>query len=285
MQNNRQVQEGLRPTIHDSRNLKFGAVYWLPELSELPEQFFFDTKTRDQGDSDKCTAYMTCTMSGLQEEEDLDPDFAFMAGKKLSGDPEKWGQDLHTAMKAHVKIGALSVADREGIRLSSHDDGWLRDPESWPADAFVKATKHKKKTYFELEGPYDHFDNARGAIWKLRHLRTAIGFGVRWGYQKSTVVLAELTGGVGHAMTITGWKVVDGKTVLVVQNSLGEDHGEHGKNYITREVFNHYVEEYSAFLFTDMTKEDAKRAVKYGYFDTDSFSMRLIKILKYYVSK
>lgn len=277
------ITQGLRPTPRDERDFAFGAAYWLPELSELPEEFILPTKTYDQGDSDHCTAYMTTNMSSLQEGVDLDQRFSFMASKYLSGDPEKWGQDLRVACKSHVKIGALAMSDvpDEARALNDQD---ARYRVKWPNSVFSRAYPHRKEAYFDLTGPYDHFDNARASIWKLRNLKTAIGFGMNFGYRKSDVVLDRITGGVGHAQAAIGWtNSKAGQTTIVVQGSLGEQWGDAGRHYITRDIFNHFVEKYQAFLFTDLSKKEAARRVKYNIYDTDGCLAAMIKYIKHYV--
>lgn len=281
-QEKRIVAEGLRPLPEDARDFQFGAVNRLPDLSELPDFFRHATVTYDQGNSDLCTAYMSCGMSALQESKELQPEFSFMASKILSGNPFEWGQDLRTACKTHVKYGALAREDMDPILLDRNPEQ-LRLRESWRDDLFEKAKKHKKKSYWSLSGPYDAFDNARATMWKLQEERVVVGFGVNWGYGSSDVFLKEITKGVGHAVYTYGWNKIDGEMYLIVQNSLGTDYGEHGRHYISREVFNHFVEKYGSYLFTDEPVEEARSRVKYGVYDTDCLFARMIKYIKHYV--
>ena len=158
------LSSGLRVEPKDTRDIPLGALITLPKLSELPEEFeLTPLEVKDQGGSDKCSAYATCTISELQEGVVLDPHYSFAVSKYLSGDVESWGQKLSYALKGHVKVGAIQKDIAPVL-----DETASRDLKNYP-DLSLKALEHKKKAYVEITGQYDAYDNVRATIWKYRN--------------------------------------------------------------------------------------------------------------------
>ena len=100
---------GLNPLPPDNRDFKLGAAFTLPALSELPAEFEHPILgISDQGNSDMCGAFSSCSASELQEGVKLVPEYQFALIKELEGgDVDSFGADLRSIMKSHVKIGAL----------------------------------------------------------------------------------------------------------------------------------------------------------------------------------
>lgn len=279
--NKNKRQFGLRPTPPDERDFPLGQIITLPDLSDLPKEFILPTlDVYDQKDSDFCTAFMSCLMSEKQEGITLEPSWSFAKSKEISGDVSSWGQDIRTALKTHVKSGGLP-ASLSPYSLETDAPSFLRDIKNWPK-LEDKAYPHRKKSFFKVTGPYDHFDNARASIWKFKDI---VGTGVNWGWKANEFYLNYIpTGGYGHAVPFIGFTTMDdGQEVLVLQNSYSERKGIKGLYYVTREVYNHFANMYGAYLFVDISPEEAKKCLDYGIKLEDSWLVKLLKRLLAYV--
>lgn len=253
----------LNPTPEDKRDCRLGAVFTLPRLSDLPEAFLLEPlRVKNQLDSDFCSGFATCGMRELQEGVELSPEFSFALSKLISGDPMTWGQDQRTAMKVHQKYGAILRALAGEFGVETRGAIFLRDISNWPdRDKFIEAAKeHLAESYFEVTGPYDHFDNIRAAIWKFRNEKRAASFGTIWGWSAYEAVIPDKfpTSGGGHMTYFIGWKKINSEAYLVLQNSYGPEVGDGGRFYLPRGVVNEMVARYKSFMFVDMPPQDAK---------------------------
>lgn len=261
---------GLLETPLDERDFQLGAITQLPTLEELPNQFLINVKIKDQRGSDFCSAYMSCAMSEAQERLELEPSWSFAMSKVISGNVEAWGQNLRDALKAHVKFGALPW-DVLDYNVHTQTPEFLRDIKNWP-DVSDEAYEYRKKSYFKVTGPYDHFDNARASLWKFKN--APIGTGVIWSWDLETETLDTFKDqGYGHAVTIVGF---DGD-YLILQNSYGSKAGIGGHHRITREVYNHYVDRFGAYMFVDIDPEDAQNKISAGVKLEDNWLIELWK--------
>ena len=249
----KRIPRGLQPTPQDDRDFSLGAILTLPKLSELPDFFLIGGTAKDQGDTDYCTGYATCTASEAQEGVELDPEFSFAASKSLSGNPEAWGQDLRTACKAHVKIGALPT--NVNYTKPKGDKARVLDNWTYPKGSVAH---RRKKTYFKVTGAHDHFDNIRATLFKTE---TPIVTGVLWGWRPNHYYLLDIPkSGVGHAISIVGFD----HEYLLLRNSFGTDVGMKGEHAMSREVVNHFVDKYGAYTFLDICREDAEYYLETG---------------------
>src|SRR3990167_7154084 len=99
---------GLLPLKKDNRDIPFGSLFSLPDLSELPKEFLIPAlEIKDQGVSDLCTAFAASALAEFQDEVLLSPYYTFAKGKQLSRDIAGWGLDLRTICKAATKCGFL----------------------------------------------------------------------------------------------------------------------------------------------------------------------------------
>jgi len=251
------IQGGLLPTPKDARDFQLGQVFRLPKLEELPEEFELSMLSlKDQGGSDMCTAYMSTYMSEIQEGVELNPLFSFAASKAISGNPDVWGQDIRTALKAHVEYGAL---EEKVSPYRNPDEQNARKLEVWARELIDQAREHRKRSYFKITGPYGAFDNIRASIWLMRSIPRAVGFGLVWGWDPVPAIIPNnYPDGFGHAITAIGWKKIEGETYLVIQNSYGSRFGDQGRHFFPREVINKYVAVYGAYMFIDMDPEEVK---------------------------
>lgn len=274
-------QFGLLDTPYDPRDYQLGAILDLPPLEEIPDDFRVgELFVKDQKDSDFCSSYMSCLMSEIQEGVTLEPSWSFAKSKEISGNVDSWGQDLRTALQAHKNFGALP-SELSPHSIDTDSPSFLRDIKNWPK-LEKKAYPYRKKTFFKVTGPYDAFDNARATMWKLKD---AIGSGVLWGWPLNQSYLKTIpTSGGGHAVTYIGATFMDdGTPVIILQNSYGEKAGDKGLFYMTREVYNHFSNKYGAYVFVDISPEEAKECMQNGIKLGDSWLARLLKRLLAYV--
>lgn len=269
----------LRTLPPDNRDFSLGAFKTLPELKDLPPSFRLPYRVKNQGDTDLCSAYATCAVSEAQEGFELIPEYTFASSKLITGDIEEWGQDLRSACKAHVKFGALAAYEIPETFLDSTPEK-LRDFATWQ-DYQSSAELHKKQSYFLVTGPYDAFDNIRATLYQYQ---TPIAIGIQFGYPLTQKTLNKIKTGYGHAMTVIGYEVdEDGEPVLIVGNSYGEEAGDRGVHYITREVINHWFDTYGAFTFVDVDPEQVKYNQKYGIRPGDNWLIQIGKVIKTFI--
>lgn len=249
---------GLKELPKDKRDFQLGALFKLPDLSELPPTFELEPfSIKDQGSSDFCSAYASVGMSELQEKVVLSPYYSFALSKLISGDPDQWGQDMRTALKAHQKYGAVEW-DAVPTSLLNADFDVLRRFESYPQSLLEYAEDHKKQSYFSTKGQYDDFDDIKASIWKFREKKQAVAIGVIFSWSLSQYKLdTAQDSGFGHMMYVTGWN----EEGLVVINSYGKEAGKDGKHCITREVINKFVGRYGAMMMVDISPTRAKELI------------------------
>lgn len=252
------MKEGLRKLTKDERDFRVGAIFNLPKLSELPKEFTVGkTKIKDQGQTDMCSAFASCSVSEQQEGVELCPEWLFAVAKDLEGSGDLFGLELRSACKAHVKKGCIEQKDAP-FSLKDKDYSFLKDITNWPAELLDKALYHKKDSYFAISGPYDTFDNIRASLFKFK---TRALIGLIWPNGLSVrdrVYGTPADNGFGHAMAVIGYETKNGVLYLKVQNSYSEDAHDDGIILISREVINRFTGDYGAFMFIDLSKEKAE---------------------------
>ena len=272
---NNQMQGGLQPLPKDKRDFGLG-IFKLPKLDILPKTFEHQILgIKNQGQTDFCSAYTTSLLSELQECEELFAPYSFALSKKLSGNPDDWGQNMRYAFKAHVKYGAIATKEVSDS-VKARDSLSLRHFNTYPGDYADLAKKHLKKSYFKVTGRYDYFDNIRAAIWYFREEKQGVGIGLSFDWSPKQYVLDTIEEkGYGHMMAATGWT----KQGLIVSNSYGLEAGIKGKHIITRKVINHYAKTYGTMMMVDMDPEEVKKIIVHQY----SFWKKIIiKFKKYF---
>lgn len=260
MQHKRYPQP-LKRLKKDNRDFKLGQLFDLPKIEELPGEFILPAPgPKNQGGSDFCPAFTTCLLSEIQEGVRLEASWSFAASKSISGDIEEFGQDLRTAFKSHVKIGAVEESECP-YNLSNKYPSFLRDISNYPSELIEKAKKHQKQSYFLIQGRYDAFDNIRAAIWLFRANRQGVGAGLLWGFPLDQAKLSYIdnNSGFGHAIPYIGWKKIDGEIYLIARNSYGKSVGDNGDFYVPRKVVNKFANIYGIFMMVDISPEEVKK--------------------------
>lgn len=263
-------KNSLRELPPDNRDFVLGAAFKQIPLGSIPGDDFMIAEPlliKDQGESDLCSAYAVAAVSEDQELEELLPEFQFFKTKQISGDPDglEWGANLRDACKSAVKFGSLPLRGFKEIK--GMERPFVLHPESWPSHAESVAQLHKKQTYFSVEGQYDTFDNIRAALWQHRLKKCSIVTGALWRNEWIDApggIIPEEYGdaGFGHAFKIFGQKNIKGKLYLVAQLSQGDQVGDRGRFYFSREVVNREIGKYGVFMFTDLTRAEAEALLK-----------------------
>lgn len=154
MDEKKTISGGLQPSKKDRRDIKFGAVFSLPKLEELPKEYQVGNPLRikDQKSEDSCTARASDAVSEDQEQIILCDYFTFAMTKLVEGSPSSWGADLRSTAKAHQKYGALAQEDCSLCQNNSHDLEKDRDWNNWPnkEKLLLLANKHRKASYFRV---------------------------------------------------------------------------------------------------------------------------------------
>lgn len=276
----KQLQGGLQETPEDNRDFTVGALFRLPTPSELPSDFdigilSIKDQTAKSITSDFCSAYSVAGISELQEGEELWPDFNFAASKEFTKDNEEWGQNLRDAMKSAVVYG--SVPQKYAVQVKKP-----RYLSSYPSNLLEIAKKYKKKTFLNVEpaNGMDAFDTMRATIYRFRDEKRAICLGVIFGWPLSQKIIDTIpVNGYGHAMYTVGWKTIDGITYMKVVQSAGKDAGDNGVHYLSRAVINFYYNQYKAFMFMDMPREDIEYMLENGIKSNDNWVVQIFKVI------
>lgn len=249
---------GLQELSRDVRDLQLGALIKWPKLSELPLEYLpepFSIKDQiSDGNFDFCGSCAGAGMIEPKEETELFYPFLFAASKHASKqNPDSFGLNIRDVGKGLTKWGVPETTDvpKEIKDLLPEK---RRRFENYPESLRIKALKHKAQSYFFVNGPYDHYDNARAIEWYFRKKKQHITIGVVFGWFISDFYLNGLPKGTGHAMWLAGW-FSEG---LRVVNSAGKNAGKGGIHCLSRKTFNHYAEKYGMMMITDMPRGQAE---------------------------
>lgn len=255
---------GLRLIKPDPRNFKLGNVFTLPKLEELPKSFEIKTpESWNQGNTDYCAAYGTDLMSFVQEEDTDEPDhrWTFAVAKMIEGGPEEWGLSPISALKAITKYGYVTKKETNDVNFNNSTDE--RYIENWPKSLFETAAKRKKKSYFQITGQYDNFDNIRASMYLFKDKKQLASLGVLWGWPISDKVMDEPSeNGFGHFLVIKGFQEDELKANVysLIQNSYGLSVGFQGTHLFSRKVINESVKKWGSYMLVDLPREQAEVA-------------------------
>lgn len=264
------IAQGLHPLPPDDRDFSLGSIFGKPDLSKLPESFWYSPQhTKDQGDTDLCTAFATTSVSELQEDVELSPEYQFARTRQLTKAPlDAFGANLRDACSSLVKFGSQ---EKSLLPWSLEQNGrdFFADYKNVPEYVDNAAWGHRKKTYFAVRDVgYDLFDDIRVAIDSNKTEECAVVTGASWRpewlYAKDGILPPEYSdSGPGHAFVILGyqWKpsITSSKYehYLVLQLSSGTRVGSEGLFYMNRTIANKELT-FGNFLFKDINPTYAK---------------------------
>jgi len=269
----KQFTAGLIETPKDERDIPFelGKVVKQISIDEVPmEDWDYSSFTliKNQKDTDQCGGYSSAAVSEDQEKVPLCPAFSFAAAKYIQGgDIDSYGTDLRSIGQAHRKIGALPTVMCP-LSEEDHFDPKYRDIRNWPKHTHKNAKPYKKKSMIWCDkGRYDTFSNILTALWahrkEWRSVETGVMWEDNWLLAPKGVIPKEPGSPIGgHAVKIMSrLKMINGEPHLVIQNSYGEDVGDKGLFYMSREVVNRKLT-YGAFQFQDLDPEEVRTKFK-----------------------
>lgn len=268
---NYEFKHGSKPVSVDARDFSHQVIFGATasQLKALPRSLGRSPrKIKNQLDTNFCTAFATSTASEFQEEVELSPEFqAAKIGEKW-GRPITDGADPRMALEA-ARVFGSAPQDKVGYSLANKTPEFLADWNNWPQPLDLLAYPFEKASYFRIDiGSFDPYDNIRLA---LTDAYTANGVGIaftlwkgdNWNNEQNGLV-DSFAGPVGgyHAYTYIDYdSTYKGTEVLIVQNSCGENYGDKGIQYFTREVVNLiYKDPFSAsYMFRDLSPDIVKR--------------------------
>lgn len=281
---------GLQILPEDKEDLRLGAVFGVVEKADLPEDDFDLAPTspiKNQGKLDFCASFAATSISGDQEDVELDELWQFAQAKEIRGEYKSWGCDLRSIGLSMVKVGSIKKSDAPFDMTKPRD--FLANWENYPAELKEKAKEHKKNSMWFVDGPYDTFDNIRSALHQAymakSHIdRSSLIAGTMWRYSWNASSVVPGSGwendrGEGHAIKIRGQKKINGEVYLKVQNSWGRDIGETGIFYFPRKVVNDCFGPYGQIAFKDMTVEEGRYLQQNGIKKGDNWVVALLKTL------
>lgn len=249
----------------DKRNYSFSKVFGTADLSFIPSDFTVGEplQIKNQLNTDFCPAYMSTSLSELQEGVLLSPEFQFAKIKELEGTYYTWGASLQDAFKSLVKWGSLPAEDSP-YKVGQNTRDEIANWENWN-DMFLLenlAKKHLKQAYFKVDGYGNVFDAIRATMWLNRTEKRGVGTGCTWRTswnhcQNGIIPVNYENGGIGHAFLFIGQKTIDGQPYLIAQNSIGPL-GDNGFYYFSRKVVNREFL-YGAYTVKDMLQESAQK--------------------------
>lgn len=262
------ISGGLIDTPIDARDLPLGAAIGSANVGSLPTEYTTSEplKIKNQGNTDMCTAYALTAVSEDQEGILLDPFYTFARTKELMGSPESWGADLRSACKSAQKFGFIEASKDLTIPPTTEDRDRASLGIGFSKADDQRAFRHKKQSYFTVDGSNDVFDNFRSALWQMRDEERSIFTGCLWRESwtdapQGVIDNSGSGGSFGHAIKIYGWD----HDFLVAQLSNGSGIGRLGAHagtfLIHRDVVNASFK-YGAFTFLDMPREEAEFVVK-----------------------
>ena len=291
----RQKGTGLLELKQDDRDFSLGKMFGQAILKDIPDSYIVKDpipEVKDQKATDFCSAYASTSSSEKQEGIKLSPEYQFNATKRISGQPEKWGATLRDAMKSFTEYGSVEQSRvdlfMENNGFGKYDRDMIVNFSSWE-DLDFFARKHKKESYFKVDGSYDHFDNIRSAIWKHKKEQSTVVCGILWRIdwnRLDTGIVKDKSNkdGFGHAFEIIGWKQIDKKTYLVARLSNGLNFGDNGTYYLPRNIVNSEMERYGSFMFKDMKREEVDFLIENNLSKESMtitvFIMRLLSAIK-----
>ena len=244
---------GLKPTKHDPRDYSYHKTFGaISTALALPDEYFAGHPVvKNQYLSQFCTAFGAYAVAACEDGVDFSPEWFFAQEKALTGDPLDQPEDLRTPCNTACQKGFLPQAQAP-FTLADKDPLFLADARNWPASGLTAASIYKKKSYFHVEGD---FDAVRRVLYENSKFKRAILTGVLWYNDWTTapngiVPDFSISPAGLHCIAIIGFTKKNGIDYLVVQNSYGEEIGDHGLFYFDRATFNENFTE-PMFMFVD----------------------------------
>lgn len=256
------VQNGIQKTKRDHRDYSFHKTFGTTrfDVGSLPQEFNIDAGLwmPDQnafGLPFGCTGFTQGDLIADQDKEIPNPAYIYDATPPHD-------RSLGRSLRASFKV----ICDKDMLFPL------LNDP--------TKTLKPRPK-YFSVKpaGRIDWFDAVRIAIFVNQHEFRSVSVGSPWFSEwnnagSGTEVVKEPNGTytlrvapqgksgilpapakytwgvIGHNWKISGWKVIDGVEYLIGKPWQGENFGDNGWVYVSREIFNKTMQVNGSSAFT-----------------------------------
>lgn len=255
------VHNGLRPISHDtSRDFNhkkfwpvtrqlFGSANALPGLASTLGRT--PVCINDQGSSNFCTGFEVSEAIGNQLGIPMSPETQVALEGKIAGAPILVGTDPKTALSS----GLLGAFAKTATPLTFANQGWTT-PAEWqmyPLNFFASVPNGRPSYYavtFGDPGDMDVYDSVKLALNDAKQDPVPGFSGVlAFGFWYKTFNQVGSNGIIPalqpnelpitrHAYGFIDWKTINGVEYLVAQLSQGEEFGDKGLCYFTRENMN-----------------------------------------------
>lgn len=205
----------------------------------------------DQYESEFCTAYGEATDQGYRYGVDMSGEAQTAIESKYLGVPITQGADPIPSMQATLLDGSVPSINSP-FSLKDKGNDFIADWSNWPILILSIGKNYLGGVPYEVDGPYDVFDNIRQALYQswisgLKSCVKAFGFWYKsWNEQalnpinKGRVSLPQNESYVSrHRYNFIDW-IPDGKGdfLLVAALTQGKEFGDNGVLYFDRETVN-----------------------------------------------
>lgn len=260
------LQSGLKPAFRDNRDLDFhqtfGAMVLFPDHYSVDAGRGFPNQHAD-GNPFECTAYTSADIALDEDNIEYTPPYVYAKTLLLTGaPPTTQGVQIRDALKA-TRVYGLLPTEHTPKDLVDSPENINADYTRWPVALDLEAAKHRRGKYFNVQPLNgDWFDGIRSAI-QMNNLSVSIGtpFYSEWVNVGKSGIISSVPNrkpDSWHCWAVKGWKTIDGAPYLLGKVWLGENYGDNGWAYFSREVINQLwrVHGTQAFTVVKATPED-----------------------------
>lgn len=225
---------GLKLTEYDPRDYSHKKTFsGINDI--LPDNYLVgSTLVLNQYESIFCTAFASCIIAALEDNQIFSPEWYFAKEAELSGSIST--QDLRTAAKTAIKYGFL-LQNLAQNSLLTQTEQFLADSKNWPFSDDLAAANYKKKSYFRVDG---NFQEIKQVLFQnKKSILTGVAWQQDWQTSVQGIIPETSSPVIGlHSIPIIGFKTMDGIEYIIIQNSYGTTVGDNGLFYFSEKVFN-----------------------------------------------
>jgi hypothetical protein len=196
----------------------------MPSIVRYPKEMLcpFDLKVKDQGNTPHCVGYASALIKEFNELKERDPqsfdgDYLYNECKKIDGIPQVEGTYYRSAMSVLRNVGIVPIGKT--------------DPSPYKIGAYAKVDdisfENLKKTIF-LYGIVLAGFTGCNLSWKDAYIKPITPGQKLW----------------GHGVALIGYN----ENYLIGQNSWGEDWGENGLFYISKDYLMNLQEAWTVLV-------------------------------------
>lgn len=239
------IQNGAKPLKRDSRDYSFHRTFG--SLISFEENFNADAGfTMPDQNTDGypfgCTGYTTSEICADYDKRMYDPVYTYKKTLLIEGQEVDGPCDIRDSLKSARVYGVL--------------------PKGMPPDDTV-AAQYRRGSYYRIEKTSDWFDSIRSSLYMNK---ASVSVGTPWFPEWSVTNKGRITGVINtdttglswHNWKVSGWKTIDGVPYLIGKTWQGNDYGDDGLAYFSREVVNRVfdISGSCAFVLLPYTPKD-----------------------------